>query len=246
MDENVQPNEPVEVTTGEPGGETPKVDQPLTKEMIAEMMAEKIEEAKRHFQGVKDREVKAVRKEVSTFKRRAEQAESQINAFKQVAATNPQLARQIETATMAANAQAFREQENSYKAEEARQAYFDKMNGIIEGFGIDPTDKRLDMADDAEDSIIATDRIMTSVSKIIKENSKSAEAKRSQELKDFEARLRKDLGVDSIDNTSSTGSRSGIPTDMTRFRVWVDGLSLDEYKTKKPQIDDMMKKGLIK
>ena len=222
MDENVQPNEPVEVTTGEPEGEAPKVDQPLTKEMIAEMMTEKIEEAKRHFQGVKDREVKAVRKEVNIFKRRAEQAESQIGAFNQIAATNPQLSAQLRAATMATQAQALQERELRDQAEQARQDFFDRMATIPEEFGIDPNDKRLDYAEDAEDSIAATVRLNKSISKIIKEDKSALEKRMEQAIEDKFNRLRKEEGFDSVDTTtsSSAGGKTFTVAQVSDRAFW--------------------------
>jgi len=215
---DVQIPEPVEVTTGEPKGETPKVDQPLTEEKVSQMLDAKAEELKRHYQSVADRGIRAAQKGEGIAKRKAAIAESQVNTFNQIAASNPQLAAQVKNAMTAAQAQAFKERENLDMAEQAKQDFFDKMAALPEKFGIDPNDKRLDLANDAEDSIVATDRIMTSISTIIAEDAKKADARRSQELKDFEVRLRKDLGVDSADTTAPSGAGTSSDAEfLTKF-----------------------------
>ena len=216
-DKVVQTKGDVEVTTPPPEKvETTEADQPTTEEKMTQMAVQlaKLEEDSTHWQSIADRDIKAARLEGKRFKRRAETAESQVNVFNQMVATNPQLASQVRAATTAAQSKAFRERENRDLAEQAKTDYFDKMTGIIEKFGIDPNDKRLDLAEDAEDSIVATDRIMSSISTNMKEDAKKADEKRSQELKDFEVRIRKDLGVDSADNTASSGAGTSSDADF--------------------------------
>ena len=73
-----------------------------------------------------------------------------------------------------------------------------------------------------------------------------AEDTQKQGFKDMESKLRKDLGLDSVVTDISGGVSKGIPTDMEKFRVYVEGLTPDEYAEKKADIDEMLKKGQIK
>jgi len=56
---------------------------------------------------------------------------------------------------------------------------------------------------------------LTSVARIQKENIKAAGEKQKQEFKDLEAGLRKDLGLDSVDTSTSTGV-SGSDADFQK------------------------------
>ena len=220
----VQTPEPVEGATGESEGETPKVSPTPEPDKLAELEArlredfgKQLEEKDSHWQSVKDREVKAARREVGTFKRRAESAESRMNAIRTAASRNPQLAAQIKAADLEERERVAWERDSQDRVEQTRKEYFDVMSETIKGLDIDINDPRLDWADDAEDSIAATRRIMSSVSKIKKEEAKKMGDKGSQAMKDLEARLRKELGLDSADKTAPSGAGSSDTDFLTKF-----------------------------
>jgi len=47
-----------------------------------------------------------------------------------------------------------------------------------------------------------------------------------------------------VSEPSASGNR--IPTDKDKFREWVDGLTTEEFRERKKEINEMMAKGLIK
>ena len=49
-----------------------------------------------------------------------------------------------------------------------------------------------------------------------------------------------------VDSGKTTGGSGGIPTNMERFRKWIDGLSQEKYEELAPEINKMMKEGKIK
>jgi len=85
------------------------------------------------------------------------------------------------------------------------QKFDEQMGQFITNMGIDVNDKRLDKGADAKDYWEKQQRILASVSKIQKENQKDAEEKLTQQQKDFEAKIRKDLGLDTEDTSTPTG-----------------------------------------
>lgn len=76
--------------------------------------------------------------------------------------------------------------------------------------GIDPNDKRIEWGDRTTDLTQRQNAILQSVDKIQEEGAKSDKEKRGQEVKDVETRLRKELGLDSIDTSSSGGVRGKL------------------------------------
>uniref|UniRef100_A0A6M3IGB2 Uncharacterized protein n=1 Tax=viral metagenome TaxID=1070528 RepID=A0A6M3IGB2_9ZZZZ len=189
----------------------PEVEKPLTKAEVQAMLDKK----ERQWQSVSERQRKALSTEAKNYRKRAESVESQLAVINEVAAKDPALAARMRAATTAAQARAYQEQERVYSQEQEKQSFFDDMSSVIrEEFGVDPEDKRIDMAFDAKTQQEATRRILASVSKIRKEDSK----KETESLKEEIAReLRKELGIDSVDTTSSSGGGASDSDFLVKF-----------------------------
>lgn len=121
------------------------------------------------------------------------------------------------------------QEEAKRQYDEFHQTFETQMSEFITETGIDPSDKRIDWAKDAKDAFEMQKRIHSSVTKIMKENTKAADDKRSQDLKDLEAKLRKDLGLDSVDTSTPIAPRKDVGK-MTASELIKEGLKEGQKK----------------
>ena len=114
-------------------------------------------------------------------------------------------------------------QEDSQRQQEA--AHYQRMNeGVLvylDNLGILRDDKRIDWGAGSQDYVEARNRLDASVAKIVTENKKVTEDKMKDDFKVMEAKIRKDLNLDSVDTT--TGGGSGGDTDADFKRDWGSG-----------------------
>jgi len=223
--------------------EEPKVepkDQPFSEAQEARMqqlMTEAKESGRREMQGIKDREV-------TEANRRARLAESDSTAYKSSFAeldeesrNKAELARLQSREVISGQAE---------QAESYRQQLKDSLVNSLEVMGINPDDKRIDWAENETSLFAGRSKFDASVARIVREDRKVSEDTQKQTFKDMEAKMRKDLGLDSVVTDVSAGTASGIPTDIEKFKVFVGGLSQTEYEALKPEIDKMQAAGKIK
>lgn len=225
----------------------PPQQQPLSEERIRGIIAEAGEKATREIQSVKDK----ARHEVEAAQRRAIQAESTLGVVRgKMSELDPDTASAMRLAELETRDRYYRDREAQEgqvaQYRQTHDAFHQNMNQFITGMGLDPSDKRIDWGTESEPLLAKQEKILASVGKISKETTKSAEEKLRQELKDTEARLRKDLGIDSVDTSTPVGVSKGIPTNLTTFRKWVKGLSTAEYAEKQKDIEEMLDKGQIR
>ena len=185
------------------------VEQPLTEERVAQLIADAVKgksgEIERHFQSVSD-------KRVAQAEFRARQAEARHAAMAStLKGMRPEQVDKLRLADLDA-----RDRFNAALEEEERQrqavttfdqSFNESITEHIKSLDIDPTDKRIDWAKDSSDYVEKQRRILASTAKISKEN---LPKKMSEIEKGIEARLRKELGLDSVD----TGASSGAPQDV--------------------------------
>lgn len=175
--------------------------QPLTEERIKQLIAEQVEAGRRELQSFKDK----ARSEIESAQARAQLAEETLTSMETgLQETDPQAA---ELARLRAKDR-FYQQRDAISKQQQTMTSFDKtfqdnINQFITNAGIEPTDKRIDWGEDAKDYLAKQQRILTSVSKIQKENQKTLESGLAQRQKDFEAKIRKDLGLDTEDTTTT-------------------------------------------
>jgi len=213
MDDNVQPGSVSEGT--ESTGETPKpgevsqeapskegtTPQSLTPEQVKEMIKESLAaEREKIKQSVADKS----KFEIEKALKRANVAESTLQNI--IPELDEETRNKIELHRLRGQAAQYqtREQEEDAKRQydEFHQTFNAQMEEFITDLGIDPTDKRIDWGKDAKDPFEMQKRIHSSATKILKENKKAEDEKRSQDIKDLEAKLRKDLGLDSVDTAN--------------------------------------------
>ena len=200
--------------------ETPEQEQPLTREQVQQLIAEQTEIAKeigrREMQGIKDREV-------AEAQRRARGAEGTLARVRsQYGNLDPEVRQTLETEELRARVGHYQSQEADDALYQQAMATVNVFEGNLAQFitdmGIDPNDKRINWGDRNSMNLAQRqDIVLKSVTKIHKENTKTAEGKRSQDSKDMEARLRKDLGLDSVD-TSASASAGGEENEAQRLK----------------------------
>lgn len=232
-DDKVVQEEPVSDKEPVSGDETPKADEPkgdepkaeLTEErvqqLIAEATATAVAEAKeagrRNLQSEQDRN-----KNVET---RARLAESRAKGYEAgLSGLDDETRKDIELAR-------YRETEKTSQSiaqEEAQrqqgEAYIQQMNNSlleeVKSWGIEPDDKRIDFASGATDYFTGRKRFSDSLQKIVRDDQKKAEEKQGEDFKNLESKLRKDLGLDSVDTTAGGG---GSDSDATFKKAWGAG-----------------------
>lgn len=185
----------------------------LTREEVQQMLTEERDKIKQSSRDIS-------RKEIEDAQRRVGLAEDTLAGYdKGLGQLDPE---QAELIRLRAESTAHRRGD----AEEARRqqmTVFDKsftanMNQFITSAGLDPNDKRIDWAEDVTtgDYLAKQQRILASVTKIQKDEAKVADDRRSQEFKDMEDRLRKDLGFDSVDTSTSAGVGGTLTAEQVK------------------------------
>jgi hypothetical protein len=221
MDDNtVQPTGDVSQETPSIVSEapTPEPTQPQTltedilkqriDEALNKALGEHTEKAKREIQSIKDKS----KTEIEALYRRANIAETTLQGIipELDEETRNKLELQRLRGTVAQHQTKDQEEETRRQAEEFYQTFDTQMTEFITEAGVDPSDKRIDWARDAKDGFEMQKRIHSSVAKILKEEKKVTDEKRSQEIKDLEMKLRKDLGLDSVDTTNPVAPQKDV------------------------------------
>lgn len=156
----------------------------------------------REIQSAKDRALAELKKSKS--------AESALTAIRnRVVSTNPDLAKDVELEMLRAEAQRVRDLEGTSEAAQRQEAFRAKFKADLEealaDMGLDPKDSKIDWAEDAEDYSAAQKRILKSAAKIKKEQEVASKAELQKQaevqLKETVAKLRKELGLDSVDTS---------------------------------------------
>jgi len=201
--------------------------QPSTEDIITQRISEatksfteQVEAAKRDLQSAKDK----ARAEVESAHQRARIAEETLTGFRgRVGELDPDVAKDIRLAEYESRERAMQSVSQN-EAMVAQQRDFDKsftsqISQFIVGLGVDASDKKIDWGEDAPNYLVKQQRILDSVAKIQKANSKAAEEKQSQIIKDVEAKIRKDLGLDSVDTSNPVSTTS----EQTWLEKWGNG-----------------------
>jgi len=181
--------------------------QPLEEQIkqLTDQLAEQTNLSKREIQSFKD---KALR-EIESAQARAGLAEDTLAGLEKD--TDPEAA---ELHRLRASDKYHRNlgaaQAQRQQAEAFDKSFQENVTQFITQMGVDPNDKRIDWGIDAKDYLSKQQRILTSIGKIQQENQaetqKKLESDLGQRQKDFEGKIRKDLGLD----TEETGVSPGV------------------------------------
>jgi len=194
----------------------PKVEpqtQPLTEERLQQILTQEREKIRQSSRDI-------AKAEVEQANRRAKLAEAELSTIKSSFNNlDEDTRKEMELATLKGRDQQYQSLIQEDEQRKGSEAYRAKLQGSLtehlEGLGIDPNDKRIDWAENEADFLAGRSKFDASVAKIIKENQSEAEKKMKDDFTQLEAKLRKDLGLDSVDTSAS----SGVPaSDDEAFR----------------------------
>jgi uncharacterized membrane-anchored protein YjiN (DUF445 family) len=241
---NVQPEGAVPegtVSADDSAGTTPSPDaktdqiQSLSQEAIAKMIQDAVAPIKevtaRNIQSVKDKAAA----EIDKANRRAGIAEITLNQIRgRLKESNPEFATELEISELRTRDQHYQQRDLEDQARQQQtqfeQSFKTNLNQFVTELGVDPGDKRIDWGDDAPNYLERQGRILNSVAKIQKAEAGKALESVNQQIKDAETRLRKELGLDSVDTSHSVGSK--IPDDKKTADDWIKEGLADKQKKK--------------
>lgn len=214
--------------------------QPSVEEQIAKAMGEQAENISRKIQSASDKAIARIQREAESTAGIAEDALATMDAtFADTdveAGVKPKPKRQDQ----------YRSQLNVRRQQEEAvrktiDAFESNIRQHITDLGIDPDDKSIDWGDSNDLSLTERQgKILASISKIQKENAKLVEEKAEDKFKKLESDLRKDLGLDSVD--TSTSASVGGDSDSAFIEGIGDGsIGLDT----KAKVDRAKKLGLM-
>ncbi len=238
VDEKVVPAEPVSdkepVSGEEPKVEEPKVEEPkgeepkpeLTEKRVQQLITEATSKAvteagqagRRELQGAQDRN-KNAEKRARFAEAKNQGYETGLSGLDEETRNSIELARyreQDKHSQTTAQEEAQRQQQAT-----SIQQMNDSLIEEVKSWGVAPDDKRIDYASNASDYFTGRKRFSDSLQKIVREDQRKAGDKLGKDFKDLESRLRKDLGVDSVDTTA--GSGGGSDSDATFKKGIGDG-----------------------
>lgn len=218
--------------------EQTSTEQSSIEEQIAKVMGEQTDIIARKIQSAGDKAVARIQREADSTARMTEDAIAALDATTGTEAEVAQPKPRTQGQGAVSQLQARRQQEAAVK--QTVDTFESNIRQHITDLGIDPDDKGIEWGD--SDNLSLTDRqgkILASVSKIQKENAKLVEQKAEQKFKDLEVGLRKDLGLDTVDTTTSAGVASSSDADfMGKFgsgELPVTKASIERYDKIKAQ-----------
>lgn len=198
------------------------------KDAVGKTITEATQRATREIQSIKDKS----RKEIEALARRASVAETTLSGV--LPELDEDARTKIELARLRGQAAVYQTKESEEDARRQNEEFYGtftaNMTEFITESGIDPNDKRIDWAKDAKDGFEMQKRIHSSVAKIQKDDRKVADEKRSQEIKDLETKLRKDLGLDSVDTSNPVSAPKKDVNKMTASELIKEGLKEGQKK----------------
>lgn len=183
---------------------TPPAEVLLTQGEVNRLIAEQGNKWERHFQSVAGRQVAEAQRGAKSIQ--AENAELR----RRLTELDPGQADEMELAMYRSRDQSQASEGATDKArEEFSRTYYGPFRETLVELGVNPDDDGVDWGMDAPTWESAHKRLLASATKILKEKAVKREAAHRQALKDHEAKVRKDLGVDVVDNTPLAGGGEG-------------------------------------
>ena len=230
--EPVSGKEPVsgeEPKVEEPKAEEPKAEEPkggepkteLTEERVQQLVAEVTTRAVAEAKEAGRRTLQSEQDRNRNVERRARLAESRVSAYEtSFKGLDEDTQKDIELAKLREQDKYYQSttQEETQRQQEA--AYYQRMNDSlseeVKSWGVEPNDKRIDYASDAPDYFTGRKRFSDSLQKIIRDDQKKTEEKQTADFKNLESKLRKDLGLDSVDTTAGGGGGSDSDAEFKK------------------------------
>lgn len=202
-------------------------------EALTKQLAQMKVESTRAIQSAKDKALSEVK--------RAKLSEDVLTQIKtRVQSVSPELAKDVELETLRAKAKGLeslsQEEEVKNSQEEFHKQFRANIEESLADLGLDVKTAQIDWADDAPNYIEAQKRILKSAAKIKKEQETASrgelQKQLEKQLKEAEVKLRKELGLDSVDTTPGGVGNSD---DISFINKVASGVALtpDERKRAK-------------
>ena len=219
------------VSEGTVSEETPKADEldPKIAEMIADKVKAGVKEASEHFQAIADRDIRSHKKRADRAVGQARDSRANVAAMRTAYRGAGASGQAVRLADQDFRDNQFAQQEQEETQREQLEKFTEDFEAnaksLIEQFGIDPKDERINWGEDSSDFLQRQKLILTSVAKITESNQGAFKEKLEKQLEDQNRQTRKDLGLDSADSSIPTGSKR-LPTaeaigEMS-YKEWVD------------------------
>jgi hypothetical protein len=196
--------------------ETVSEEQTLSKSEVEKLLKEAEEKGKREMQRIKDREVAEVR-------RRLQSSGDLSSITKDL---DPEVAEKVELATLRARSQQMtqRELEEQSRArfEETIISFKENLSEYIKDEGMDSSDKRIDWGKDTDSLLIRQQKVLSSLAKIRKEDSKKSEEKIKAKIQETVTQERKEAGLDTVD---TSGGSASVQLNSTQLKKMLDNPS---------------------
>lgn len=197
-EEPVSPEEKPEVK------EEPKVEpqpQPLTEERLQQILTQDRERIRQSSRDI-------ARTEIDEANRRTQRAEADVSAYKSSFDNLDEDAKdKAELNLLRSQGKQYQtfmqEEDTKRKTESYRQSLQNSLVENVKALGINPDDKRIDWAENEVDFLTGRNKFDTSVAKILNEEKGKDKKKMEDDFKSLEAGLRKDLGLDKVDTTTT-------------------------------------------
>ena len=184
------------------------------QQLMAQATSTAKEEGRREMQGTKDREVAEANRKTRLAQNEVASYKTGFDGLDEETRKDAELAR-------------YREQDkyHQFNAQEEEQrgqqvAQIQQMNDSIteevKTWGIEPNDKRIDYASDAPDYFTGRKRFTDSLQKIVREKQTKTDGEQKEKFNNLETKLRKDLGLDSVDTTAGGGGGSDSDADFKK------------------------------
>ena len=215
------------VPMGTTSNEAPQPQEPLPEQKMEAMIQQKVadeikkatEVARREIQSIKDKS----KAEVESAVRRARLAENTLTATRAHLQTiDPEQAKEVELAELRAkeHGRQTMEQEEAMAREqmEFHQKFQSTLAQFITYLGVDPSDKRIDWADDAQYNYLERQRrVLDSVAKIQKENVQTTQSSWEKRLKALEAKEgQANIEANSVNTAVSQGAATGPDAEFLK------------------------------
>lgn len=210
---------------------SPKADEldPKITEMIAEKIKAGVEEASKHFQAIADRDIRTHKKRADRATGQARDARANVTAMRTAYRGAGSTGQAVRMADQDFRDTQFAQQEQEDVQKEQLEKFTEDFETnsreLIEQFGIDPKDERIDWGEDSSDFLQRQKRILSSVAKINAGNQSAFKTKLEGQLEEQNRQNRKDLGLDSADDSITSGSKrlpSAEAIGKMSYSEWVE------------------------
>ena len=213
------------------------------QELVAQATTKVVEEARKtgrqELQSQQDRN----RAEVARIERRALTAEASTGAvMKQLQATDPEMAKEVEFANLKAREATRVVQDQEGVLKQQQETVYSSLQSHLQSLGIDTKDPRIDWAMNTNNATEGRSRFDASVAQIVNENKQVTTSGLEQRLKELEAKIGQaniaNIEANSVATTPSPGVVAG--SDAEFLTLFGSGKIVQSAEADRQRYDKIM------